>query len=90
MFRTFSFKKFDYLLVALVVCLNYCGLLAVRNAAPELYGKQQIGLGLGIVLMLLISVVDYHFVLKFHWVAYALSIALLVLVLFSGSTGVLR
>ena len=87
MFRTFSFKKFDYLLVALVVCLNYCGLLAVRSAAPELYGKQQIGLGLGIVLMLLISVVDYHFVLKFHWVAYALSIALLVLVLFSGSTG---
>lgn len=87
MFRTFSFKRFDYFLVALLVCLNYCGLLAIRSAAPELYDKQRMGMCIGIVLMLIVSLIDYQFVLRFHWVAYGLAIALLVLVLFSGSTG---
>ena len=87
MFSTFSFKKFDYLLVALVASLNYCGLLAIRSAAPELYDRQQIGLVVGLFIMLAVSLVDYHFVLRFHWIAYSMSIALLVLVLFSGSSG---
>ncbi|MBE5999247.1 MAG: hypothetical protein E7237_06510, partial [Sarcina sp.] len=87
MFATFSFKKFDYFLVALVCALNYCGLLAIQNAAPELYQRQLIGLGIGIALMLLISLVDYHLVLRFHWILYGAAIALLLLVLFAGSSG---
>lgn len=87
MFATFSFKKLDYFLVALVCALNYCGLLAIQNAAPELYQRQLIGLGIGIVLMLLISLVDYHLVLRFHWILYGAAIALLLLVLFAGSSG---
>lgn len=87
MFRTFSIKKFDYLLVILVVCLNYCGLLAIQSAAPELYDRQMAGLCIGAALMLAVSLVDYHFVLRFHWAAYGISIVLLTLVLFSGSSG---
>ena len=63
MLKTFSFRKFDYFLVALVCALNYCGLIAVQNAAPDLYRKQLIGFGIGIILMLLVSVVDYHLLL---------------------------
>lgn len=87
MFNTFSFRKFDYFLVALVGALNYCGLLAIRKAAPELYRKQLAGLCIGLALMLLVSVVDYHFVLRIFWVLYVLAIALLVLVLSIGSSG---
>lgn len=87
MFYTFSFKKFDYFLVALVCALNYCGLLAIQNAAPELYERQLLGFGIGFALMILVSLVDYHLVLRFHWVLYAAAIALLVLVLYAGSSG---
>ena len=46
-------------MVALLCALNYCGLIAIRSAAPELYDKQLLGLGIGVVLMLLVSLVDY-------------------------------
>ena len=87
MLKTFSFRKFDYFLVALVCSLNYCGLIAVQNAAPDLYRKQLIGFGIGIILMLLVSVVDYHLVLRFYWILYAAAIVLLALVLLTGSSG---
>lgn len=87
MFRTFSFKRFDYFLVALVIALNYCGLIAIRSAAPELYRRQMAGMFIGMAIMLAVSAVDYHFVLKLHWVYYALCIGLLVLVLYIGSSG---
>lgn len=87
MLKTFSFRKFDYLLVALVCALNYCGLIAVKNAAPELYRRQLIGFGIGIVLMVLVCLFDYHLILRLHWLMYAACILLLVLVLISGSSG---
>ena len=86
MFKTFSFRKFDYFLVALVCALNYCGLIAVQNAAPELYRKQLIGFGIGVVLMLLVSMVDFHQVLRLHWFIYGACIVLLLLVLVTGSS----
>ncbi|MBQ4425378.1 MAG: FtsW/RodA/SpoVE family cell cycle protein [Lachnospiraceae bacterium] len=45
--------------------------------------KQMIGFIGGAVLMAALTVIDYHFILKFHWVIYVLSIALLAL-LFTG------
>ena len=87
MFNTFSFRKLDYFLAALVGALNYCGLLAIKNAAPELYNRQLIGLCIGFVIMILVSIVDYHLILRFHWVLYGAAIALLLLVLVAGSSG---
>ena len=87
MLKTFSFRKFDYFLVVLVGALNYCGLIAIRNAAPELYQKQLIGFGIGIVLMILTSLFDYHQVLRLHWFMYVACIILLSLVLVTGSSG---
>ena len=87
MFDTFSFKRFDYLLAAQVCALNYCGLLAIRNAAPELYHKQMTGLCIGLALMLLVSIVDYHLILKIYWLLYVAAIGLLGLVLYAGSSG---
>lgn len=87
MLKTFSFRKYDYFLIALVCALNYCGLIAVRSAAPELYQRQMLGFGIGIVLMILVSLFDYHEVLRLHWAMYAACIVLLALVLITGSSG---
>ncbi|MDO5131571.1 MAG: FtsW/RodA/SpoVE family cell cycle protein [Eubacteriales bacterium] len=87
MFRTFSFRKFDYLLVFLVAALSYCGLLAIQNAAPELYDRQLKGLYIGLVTMLIVSTIDYHLILKIYWLYYIAAIALLALVLYVGSSG---
>ena len=77
MFRSYSLKRFDFLLVALIGSLNYCGLLAIRSAASELYDRQLTGIFIGFGLMLVVSLVDYHLILKIHWVLNAAAIALL-------------
>ena len=51
MFRSFSLKRFDFLLVALIGALNYCGLLAIRSAASELYERQLTGIFIGLGLI---------------------------------------
>ena len=77
----------DYFLIALVCSLNYCGLLAIQNAAPELYRRQMLGFIVGAALMLLLSIFDYHYILKLHWLYYVAAIGLLMLVLRIGSSG---
>ena len=87
MLDKFSLKKMDYFLIALVCSLNYCGLLAIQNAAPELYRRQMLGFIVGAALMLLLSIFDYHYILKLHWLYYVAAIGLLMLVLRIGSSG---
>ena len=87
MLDKFSLKKMDYFLIALVCSLNYCGLLAIQNAAPELYRRQMMGFIVGAALMLLLSIFDYHYILKLHWLYYVAAIGLLMLVLQIGSSG---
>lgn len=75
------FKDYDFKLIFLVISLSVLGVFAVGSAKPDLQGRQVMGLALSIFVMLAVSFVDYHFVLKFYWVIYIINIVLLGLVL---------
>jgi len=47
--------------------------------------RQMICFIVGLVLMLFLSLVDYHFVLKFYWIFYLVNLALLIIVELIGS-----
>ena len=87
MFKTFSYRQFDYLLVLLVLTLNTIGLFAIRSAAPDLQSKQFMGMAVGILFMVFCSMLDYTKLLKGFVLYYLLAIVLLILVLLLGSTG---
>ncbi len=84
MFRNYKLKNFDFLLVALVITLNVIGILAIGSAKQSVQGKQMIGMGIGLVLMLIVAFLDYTKLLKLAWFGYAFAIVTLVLVLFFG------
>lgn len=86
LFRTFSLKNIDFILIALVVTLNVIGIIAVGDAAPHLQKRQIAGSILSLAVMFLVSAADYKHVLKFYWVFYGLNLALLTLVLAVGSS----
>ena len=85
MFRQHGIRDFlrdyDFKLIFLVVSLTVLGVFAVGSARPDLQGRQLMGMSLSIFVMLVVSFVDYHFVLKFYWLIYILNIILLGLVL---------
>ena len=84
LFRNYSIKDYRFSLIFLVTLLTVIGILVIGSADADYQKKQTVGLIAGLCIMVVISLIDYHFVLKFYWVLYAVSIGLLILVLISG------
>jgi rod shape determining protein RodA len=87
MFKTFNIRKFDFLLAALVIALNVIGIFAIGSAEPDLKDRQEMGMAVSLLCMVIVSSVDYRKVLKLYWVMYALNLALLATVILIGSSG---
>lgn len=82
-------KHFDYLLFIAVLVLSTIGILALRSAtvaSPSIWIKQGLFLGVGIILAIIISVLDYKDFKTIGVILYIICIALLVLVLVKGTT----
>ncbi len=82
--KKYHLKDFNFILVALILILSTIGILAVGSALPSAQPKQIIGVIGGIIAMLIISVIDYKWVLDFYWLIYGLNLFLLLCVKFFG------
>lgn len=80
-FNEYKLRYFDFRLVLYVLLLAGAGVVFVKSATLNLgnsaYYKQIMGLAVGGVMMIVLSLVDYHFWLKAAPVIYAVSILLL-------------
>ncbi len=86
MFKRYKLRNFDFLLVLLVVTLNVIGILAIGSARESVQSKQIFGMAAGLCIMLVVSMVDYSFVLKFYWLAWLTMVGFLLLVRQFGTT----
>lgn len=75
-------KNFNFILVTFVTALSIIGIMAVGSAQKSMQGKQIFGVILGLLVMLLFSVIDYKWILRFYWILYAVNLILLLLVHF--------
>lgn len=87
LFIEYNFRKYDFYLVLLTLCISYIGVTFVGSANAELMSRQRFGMIFGAVLMLIISFISYSFILRFYWLIYIFCIASLVLVRLFGDTG---
>ena len=79
-------KNYSFFLIAFTIVLNIIGILAVGSAKSSLQSKQIGGMIVGVIIMIVISLIDYAFILKFYWGIYGLNIALLLAVEFFGKS----
>lgn len=85
MLKKYDLKKYNFLLVLVMVTISVFGVLMVNSASDRSDAiKQLAGVGAGIVLMIFFSLIDYNFILKFYWLYYIASVGLLLLVEFFG------
>ncbi len=82
--KKYNFRNFNFILVIAVVLLSVIGILAVGSAAPSAQTKQILGVLLGIFVMLVISIIDFEWILNFYWAIYVINILLLLCVEFFG------
>lgn len=84
MFRNYKFKNYNFKLIICVVVLSIIGILVIGSANPESQNRQILGLVLGLIVMTIVSLIDYDFILQFSWLLYGAIILLLLLVLLVG------
>lgn len=77
MFKQYQLKNYRFRLVAYVIILSVIGIVVIGSAKESVQSKQIMGLGLGIITMVVVSLIDYSFILKFSWLIYFMNIALL-------------
>ncbi|MCD8397672.1 MAG: rod shape-determining protein RodA [Lachnospiraceae bacterium] len=89
MLRQYKLSNYNFRLILWVAILSVLGILVVGSADSDYMTKQILGFVLGIVLMVVISLIDYTWLLNFNWFIYLGANLLLLLVIVSslGSSG---
>ena len=82
--KPYHIKDFKFLLVLSVLALSIIGVLAVGSAEPSSQMKQIIGIIMGIIVMVIISMIDYEWLLNLYWLIYGFNLLLLLYVHFWG------
>lgn len=72
MFKQYKLRNYKFILVMYVVILNVIGILLIGSAKPSVQSKQILGMIAGLTIMVMLSLIDYNFILKFSWLIYFL------------------
>ncbi|MBR3575558.1 MAG: rod shape-determining protein RodA [Lachnospiraceae bacterium] len=88
--RNYRLRDYDFKLILFTLALSVIGVFAISSAMGEAGAdnvKKQIGgIIVGTVFMIVISLIDYHFILKFWIPIYAFTLVILFFVIFGGET----
>lgn len=84
--KPYRLKDYKFPLVILVLAISCLGVLVIGSANEAYQGRQITGLVLAIILMVVVSLIDYVWIANFYWIMYLLSVGMLALVLVIGET----
>ena len=79
MLKRYKLKNYNFLLVILLITISTIGVLLIGSAAREYQSRQLIGLITGLILMVVISLIDFSWILNFSWILYVLNLVLLII-----------
>ncbi|GAA0792501.1 rod shape-determining protein RodA [Faecalicatena orotica] len=82
--QRYHLRDYKFSLVALVTAISIIGIFVVGSAQASVQGKQALGVILGTIAMVVISLIDYKWVMNWYWPLYGLNIVLLLAVHFFG------
>lgn len=82
--KPYKLKNYRFGLVALVLVLSIIGILVVGSANESYQSKQIFGVVIGLVVMAIVSLIDYVWITNFYWILYGISVFMLAIVLIPG------
>lgn len=84
MFKLYRLKNYNFRLIIWLLMISGIGVLLVGSAKASLQSRQLIGVILGLVVMVVVSLMDYSWLLNFYWIIYGVNIIMLLIVRSSG------
>lgn len=86
MLKQYKLRFYNFRLVIFLLAISMIGVNLVGSAAPDLKSKQFAGVILGFIVMLILSLMDYSWIMNFQWIMYGFNIAMLVVVRLAGDS----
>ncbi len=86
MFKRYKLRDYNFILTLCVIGLMVMGVFVINSADSSFTMKQAIGVGGAVVIMIIVSLVDYHLWLKLYLVIYGVGLVFLLAVLLFGNT----
>lgn len=84
MLRQYKLINYNFKLVFLVVALSFIGYFAIGSAKQSVQDRQFYGIIVGILIMVIVSLVDYKLYAYIKWILYGFNIVFLLAVLIAG------
>lgn len=85
MIRQYKLRFYNFKLVALLLGISLFGVQLVASASPDLRNKQLLGVVTGVVILIILSLMDYSWILNFQWIMYGFNLLMLIGVRLFGS-----
>lgn len=85
MIKQYKLRFYNFRLVLLLIAISSIGVVLVTSARADLRNKQLVGLILGLIVMVVLSLMDYSWILNFQWIMYGVNIIMLLGVRLFGS-----
>ncbi|MCI9545322.1 MAG: FtsW/RodA/SpoVE family cell cycle protein [Lachnospiraceae bacterium] len=86
MLKQYKFRFYNFRLVFLLLSISVIGVLLVGSAMESLKSRQIMGVALGVAVMVIVSLMDFSWILNFYWLIYIFNIVMLLGVRLMGST----
>ena len=84
MLKLYRLRDYNFRLVLWLLMISAVGVLLVGSARESLQSRQLMGVILGVVLMVIVSLMDYSWLLNFYWIIYFFNIVMLLAVRVAG------
>lgn len=83
--KPYRLKDYKFGLVIAVIALSILGIFVVGSAKEVYQSRQMVGVIIGVIMMVIVSLIDYVWLLNFYWIFYGIAILTLGAVLVIGT-----
>ena len=86
MIKQYKLRFYNFRLVLFLVAISAIGIILVGSARDDLRSKQLSGVIMGLLIMTVLSLLDYSWISNFQWILYGVNIVLLLIVRLFGDS----
>ena len=86
MIKQYKLRFYNFRLVIFLLAISIIGIVLVGTAREDLRDKQLIGVVMGLIIMVILSLMDYSWISNFQWIMYGANIILLLVVRLFGDS----
>lgn len=86
MIKQYKLRFYNFRLVFFLLLLSGFGIHLVGIASSDLQSKQLLGVVMGVILMVILSLMDYSWIMNFQWIMYFFNIFMLLAVRLFGDS----